>query len=144
MILNRIGTAIKRQDWFVVLIELMIVVAGIYIGLQVDDWNKEREAKAITQTSYARLIDERATNLDRVKYIEAVRGYGYAALEALTTPGAEKGEQYLINIYQATQLWPYEPQRSTYEELLSSGIANAIPDIQLRTRLANFYMPMGR
>lgn len=43
MILNRIGTAIKRQDWFVVFIELMIVVVGIYLGLQVDDWNKARQ-----------------------------------------------------------------------------------------------------
>lgn len=147
MILNRIATSIKNQDWFVVFVELLIVVVGIYIGLQVDGWNKEREAKAVTETYYERLLDdlnsEKTTNLARVAYSEMVRKHGMAAHEVLTTPDAELGEQFLIDIYQATQLWPYEAQRSTYDELLSGGIANAIPDIQLRTRLANFYNAYG-
>lgn len=46
MILRSIATAARRQDWFVVFIELMIVVVGIYIGLQVDDWNKARQDRA--------------------------------------------------------------------------------------------------
>ena len=43
MILRRIAEGIKNQDWFVVLIEIFIVVIGIYLGLQVDDWNKARQ-----------------------------------------------------------------------------------------------------
>lgn len=43
MILRRIAEGIKNQDWFVVLIEIFIVVIGIYVGLQVDDWNKARQ-----------------------------------------------------------------------------------------------------
>jgi hypothetical protein len=42
MILRRLGHAIARQDWFVVLIELLVLVVGIFIGLQVDDWNQAR------------------------------------------------------------------------------------------------------
>ena len=42
MILNRLAKGIKNQDWFVVVLEIFIVVIGIYIGLQVDDWNKAR------------------------------------------------------------------------------------------------------
>jgi hypothetical protein len=36
MILRRLGDAVARQDWFVVLIELVVLVVGIFIGLQVD------------------------------------------------------------------------------------------------------------
>lgn len=43
MIIRRFGDAIARQDWFVVLIELIVLVLGIFIGLQVDDWNQARK-----------------------------------------------------------------------------------------------------
>lgn len=43
MILRRIAEAIRDQSWFTVVIELMIVVIGIVIGLQVDGWNQTRK-----------------------------------------------------------------------------------------------------
>ncbi len=49
------------------------------------------------------------------------------------------GQQFLIDVYQSTQLWNYTPQRATYDELLSIGIANAIPDSEIRSLLANLY-----
>ena len=33
MILRRLAEALKRQNWFVVFIEFIIVVAGIFVGL---------------------------------------------------------------------------------------------------------------
>lgn len=43
MILQRIASAIKRQDLSQIIIEIMIVVIGIFLGLQVDDWNENRK-----------------------------------------------------------------------------------------------------
>jgi len=43
MLLRRMGDAIARQDWLVVLIELVVLVVGIFIGLRVDDWNQARK-----------------------------------------------------------------------------------------------------
>lgn len=43
MIIRRLGNAIRQQDWFVVFIELVVLVVGIFIGLQVDDWNEARK-----------------------------------------------------------------------------------------------------
>ena len=147
MILRRIGTALKNQDWFVVVVEVLIVVVGIYIGLQVDDWNKERENREISKTYYARLIDDlkigkEASHL-RIDYYEQTIKHGLAALEALDTPGTELDEQFIIDIYQATQSLPYDSHRRTYDELLASGIANAIPDHNIRAKLANFYNGLG-
>ncbi len=34
MIIRRISEGIKNQDWFVVMVEVMIVVVGIFIGLK--------------------------------------------------------------------------------------------------------------
>jgi len=39
MMLQRMAQALKRQDWFQVTIEVLIVVIGIFLGLQVTKWN---------------------------------------------------------------------------------------------------------
>jgi len=42
MILRRIAAAVRRQDWFTVGVEIMIVVLGVFIGIQVANWNDAR------------------------------------------------------------------------------------------------------
>jgi hypothetical protein len=37
MILRRFAKGFKNQDWFVVQVEIITVVIGIFIGLQADD-----------------------------------------------------------------------------------------------------------
>ena len=46
MILRRITEAFRRQDWFTVAIETLIVVLGVFLGLQVNNWNEARAAEA--------------------------------------------------------------------------------------------------
>lgn len=144
MILRRIANGIKDQDWFVVFVELLIVVVGIYIGLQVDDWNKELENKGVTQTYYARLIDDLMNEKEslefRIRYYEVAHKHGFSALKTLNSDDGQKNGKFLVDLYQASQIWPYVPQRSTYDEMLASGIAKAIPDQLLRTQLANYFV----
>jgi hypothetical protein len=50
MILRRIASAFRRQDWFTVAVETMIVVMGVFLGLQVNNWNeaqRDREREAL-------------------------------------------------------------------------------------------------
>jgi hypothetical protein len=42
MIARRIAQHMKQQHWTGVLIELVIVVLGVFIGLQADNWNGQR------------------------------------------------------------------------------------------------------
>ncbi len=45
MILRRIIGHMKNQHWTGVFIELVIVVLGVFIGLQVDNWNQARQER---------------------------------------------------------------------------------------------------
>ncbi len=45
MILRRFATALRRQDWFTVVIETLIVVLGVFLGLQVNNWNDAKTEK---------------------------------------------------------------------------------------------------
>ena len=46
MILRRLSSAVKRQDWVTVLIEFVLVIAGVLIALQVNNWNEARSDRA--------------------------------------------------------------------------------------------------
>ena len=45
MILRRITEHLKSQNWFAVAIEFVIVVVGVFMGLQVQDWNDQRKER---------------------------------------------------------------------------------------------------
>ncbi len=47
MIIRRIAQGINQQNWFTVAVEVMVVVVGIFIGLQVDEWNEERKMRLL-------------------------------------------------------------------------------------------------
>lgn len=58
MILGRLAHAIREQNWFTVVLEVVIVVIGILIGLQVDDWNQRRLERESDQRALALFVDE--------------------------------------------------------------------------------------
>lgn len=58
MILRRIATAVRRQDWFTVAVETLIVVFGVFIGLQVNNWNEVRQDRAIAAQFEVSLITD--------------------------------------------------------------------------------------
>ena len=58
MILRRIASAFKRQDWATVIIEFLLVIAGVLIALQVNNWNAARSDRTLEQQYLIRLHDE--------------------------------------------------------------------------------------
>lgn len=58
MILRRIATAIRTQNWFTVFIEFALVVAGVLVALQLDNWNQERKNRALELVYLQRLHDD--------------------------------------------------------------------------------------
>jgi hypothetical protein len=58
MILRRISSAIKRQDWATVIIEFILVVAGVLVALQFDNWNQNRLDQEKERVYVKRLLTE--------------------------------------------------------------------------------------
>ena len=56
MIFRRFSQNLRRQDWFALLLDLLIVVVGIYLGLQVDAWNTSRQDRATEREYLERLL----------------------------------------------------------------------------------------
>ncbi|MCM2313369.1 MAG: hypothetical protein NDI84_18420, partial [Steroidobacteraceae bacterium] len=73
MILRSLAHSIRKQDWLAVAIEFLIVVAGIFVGLQVTDWNERRQLRA-RELNY---LERMAEDLARMgAEFDQILGYG--------------------------------------------------------------------
>ena len=68
MLLARITEHVKAQNWFAVFVDFVVVVVGIFIGLQVSDWNQDRLDRKLEASYLLALqadLDATAENFDR-------------------------------------------------------------------------------
>ena len=70
MILRRLTDALRKQDWFTVVIETLIVVLGVFLGLQVNNWNEARGERSMERQYILRL------HSDMQRSAEAIRSSG--------------------------------------------------------------------
>jgi hypothetical protein len=144
MIFRRIKAHIENENWFAVLIDFLIVVVGVFIGIQVANWNASRENERIADEYIERLqaeilIDNQASQ-NVFDYLSTVRTYGISALNAFKHPTQELSSAFLIDLYQASQTWNYQPNLSTYNELLATGRISLISDENSRKTLSGYFL----
>ena len=77
MIVRRIREHVAHYNWFAVAIDLAIVVAGVFLGMQVNNWNQARLDRLQAHEYREMLIGDLQTNLQnlamRKRYYQWVR-----------------------------------------------------------------------
>lgn len=64
MILSRIIEHVRRQHWTAVFLDFIIVVMGVFIGIQVSNWNAARADRHEYRQALGRYREELKTNLE--------------------------------------------------------------------------------
>lgn len=145
-IARRFQRAAAEHNWFAAAIDLAIVVAGVFLGFQANNWNQDRLKRDLAKSYRSRLIQDLAATegaaAASVRYYSDVRVHALAALAALDRPKVTLGTPFLIDAYDASQLWPRSAKHSTYDEILSSGDAELMGSPEVRDRISNFYWRM--
>ncbi len=87
MLLRRITKHVQNQNWFAVFIDFLIVVVGVFIGIQVANWNGERKDRIEEKMFLERLYQESQALLDvnseELKKIESSTNHLAKALTVL-------------------------------------------------------------
>ena len=73
-LLARLAGAVRRQDWFAVLVEVAVVVLGVVIGFQVTAWGQARGDRAKERSYLVQLVgDLRETEQTMARYDSLVQ-----------------------------------------------------------------------
>ena len=126
MILQRLATSIRKQDWFTVGIETLIVIFGVFIGLQVNNWNEARRDRIQAETSRERLIADLRADLDD-------------ALRSDPPETVDETWRFVRDSWIAGGEWPFAPSAQIYKELQNAGDLDLIAGGSMQRRLRDYY-----
>lgn len=111
MILRRLTEHLKQQHWTAIGIEFVIVVIGVFFGIQVSNWNEERLARA-QERAYlsqlrAEIVDNRRVLDYQIRYVERVIAGGRNALHYLAGDAdcIKECEELLVDFFHSSQVW---------------------------------------
>lgn len=150
MLIRKLSEAIRKQDWFAVVVETLVVVVGIFLALQVDAWNQWREDRELEQRYLERLQAEIARDIESIEFgLELAwtrHDMGRMLEAALDDPSVARDNpaEFVTAIERAG--WTFLPpiNDSTFEEIKFSGNLGIILNEELRQSIAAYYKLIER
>lgn len=149
MLLRRITQHVREQNWFAVGLDFLIVVFGVFVGLQVQQWNEGRNddtrAKAYLMRAQNDINADILAFQTRADLWKQVSDYGISGLDYVNSGqvGNSTYWQILLAFFQASQTAEFTTTRTTYDELTSSGDQNLIKNLRVRDSFARYYLEAG-
>lgn len=150
MILKRLAEAFRKQEWFTVFVEFVIVVAGIFLGLQANEWAQQRQDREHERAAIERLFLE-SQNADRLVngYLQQTLRLNQMRRNAVqfadsNAPVPENELPLKIGINTLARFPMVLPVSVAYDELRSSGQMQLIRSAALRDQIAEFYNAVSR
>ena len=146
MILRRVIQHVRKQEWTAIWIDLVIVVVGVFIGIQVANWNEARLEERRARDVLVRLsgdLDQELVSIDqRVEYMGRSIAYGEQALHWAEDGALAEGSEWqtVLAFVQASRILPYTPVDITYQEMLSAGELDLVRDADLRAALNEYFV----
>lgn len=140
MIFKRAAAKLRAQDWTAIFIEFAIVVAGVFVGTWVANWNQERSSKAETR----RMVSQLSPQLETLNhyfsnaraYYAVTRAYAATAIAGWRGDAKVADRDFVIAAYQASQINTLGNNSSSWSTILGADRLRDIEDQQLRTDLS--------
>ncbi len=142
MILRNVTKHVKDQNWFAVGIDFLIVIVGVFIGIQVSNWNADRLERLIERDTLIRLhedIVESIAGQDRdLRFLEqqiSDQQVVVGALDACSV-APEHESSFQRGIVTLGYVNPPRLLRRTIDEIAASGRTDIIQSEIIASRLA--------
>lgn len=144
MILRSITRHVRDQNWFAVGLDFLIVIVGVFIGIQVANWNTTRlerlEETAIVErirNDFARIKEDSELSL---AFHAGITEDLKTLVKALRSGAVDVGDEEAIEraLLLGITFQTSADHSGTFIELLSSGRANILRDKELLNELVAY------
>ena len=142
MLLRRITQHVKDQNWFAVFVDFVIVVIGVFIGIQVTNWNTERYEQSLERGYLERLANEVLESRDHTQRVTdswiAQAGHLNLVLDSLDDcrMAARDKDDFAEGIYNLGKFEMAYQNMSTLEEMKSTGRLGIIQSVAISDALS--------
>ncbi len=161
MLLRRVIEHVREQNWTAVGIDFVIVVIGVFVGIQVSNWNAGRAERELVRGHLSEIADDLRTHLALDAALEGSARLRIAAVDHIHREAF--GNSLPRTLVLATERWeapPAEPfppgqldnlmgavnlvrisvrSRNGYESLISSGRLGLLKNRQLAREIQTYY-----
>ena len=140
MIFKRTVAKLRAQDWLAIVIEIGIVIIGVFVGNQVSTWNDDRVERRENVQILRNLMPEAAAMIDNFgsieRYYSITRRYADTAFSGWRGNPAVSDRQFVIAAYQASQSTLTGINGDTWSQIFGSDRLRSLEDRELREQLS--------
>ncbi|WP_294123460.1 hypothetical protein [Sphingomonas sp.] len=141
MIFKRTVAKLRAQDWVAIAIELLIVIIGVFVGIQAANWNQARVERLQTERMLSELqpgLEHFIGFFDTAKpYYATTRAYADNAFAGWRGDPGVSNEQFVISAYQASQVYGLEINAVNWARIFGGDQVRSIDDPDIRRGLAS-------
>lgn len=142
MILRRVIAHFRKQEWTAIALDFLIVVVGVFVGLQVNNWNGARADRELGDQYTIRLVadleQDLADNLVLLAYYDQVLASVVDADRLLASPDANP-KDLVAAAYRASEFSNNPTDRATWDQIVSSGHLGLLPSQEVADGLSEYY-----
>ena len=144
MLLRRLMHHMRDQNWFAVVLDLVIVIVGVFLGFQVTALNDDRKARVEERAALERLQEE-AEQVVAYWEVEVRLARQYNAnrrrfLEVLAAGSMTEVDRPIVDdaILRLGHYPQFNPPRTVYDELVGGGALGRVSDAAVRRAVAGY------
>ena len=142
MILRRFSQSLKDQNWTAIAIEFVLLVLGVFLGIQVANWNADAIDRREARDAMHRLEEDlqlsiKLTRSNAEFMAENARDADLVLnrLRACKLPEVDRN-RFANGLYRLGKIMPARLVRTTFDELRDSGRLRLIGNAELRRALS--------
>ncbi len=141
MILRRLSQSLKQQSWMAIAIELVIVVLGVFIGIQAQQWQLGWQDRQLEHVYLQRILSDidlsiqtNELNLTRLERRSDGQALVVESLRRCELPESKK-DAFAAGVSDIAKVGPSVFALSTMDEMLSAGHFSLIRNSHIRDAL---------
>lgn len=138
MLLRRFSKHFSEQNWFAVGLDVIVVITGIFLGLQVTEWNDDRKIRLKEAVYIKQFQTDIETSITLGKEFRLNNEAFKKATEVLAAMAASPSLKIDEDTFDDNmsgglyELDDFRFVRKTWKELINSGQYNQFGDVELR------------
>lgn len=144
MLLRRFTSHVRRQDWFAVCLDLIVVVVGLFIGLQIDTWWEGKKEVRLEGAYLDEIREDFLQNKSQleeftVRLEKVIRSMLVLQDQAALPEPSLSVLELNRNLREVFQMAAFMPVDRAFANLTGSGDLRLITSRRLKNALAEYY-----